>query len=390
MTEGFDANQMMAAAAAETGLNDFGPEPFVEPLERFLESVTSEAHLNQIGAMAVQGDVHRFLTNRLRFQEDLNRHPEILDENVADPIVITGLPRTGTSKLQRMISADPGVQALLVWRLLFPAPLPGTTAGHPDPRIAVARQFTGMLDNFPDFQAAHPTQFNEVDEDLLLFEMTFESVVSTFRFRMPSYLEWVLSRPLDHTYAYVKNILQYLQWQDGGRRDRPWVLKTPVHIGYLDIVAAMYPQATVVHCHRDPVTVVPSFTRAVEASRRIGSDYVDGAELGTEQLLLWSEMADRNLLLRDKLGSALTIVDVAYEQIRDDPLAAISRIYEAHGLTVTGKARQAMERWSAENPQHRHGQHRYSLDQFELDKDRIRQAFEPYTSRFGGLISAAA
>jgi hypothetical protein len=389
MTVPFDAQQLLAAARAQTGLEDFGPEPFVEPLERLLKAAAEEANLNEIGVMALQGDVERFLSNRLRFQQDLKGHPEILGEDVSDPIIVTGLPRTGTSKLQRMLSADPGVQQLLVWRLLFPAPLPGGTAGGADPRIAVAEQFAGMLANFPDFQAAHPTLFDEVDEDLLLFEMTFQSVVSTFRFRMPSYLEWVLNRPVDDTYRYVKSLLQYLQWQDGGRRGRPWVLKTPVHIGYLDAVAAVYPRATVVHCHRDPVQVIPSFARAVEASRLIGSSAVDAPELGREQLSLWSEMADRNLLLRDKLASTLRIIDVAYDEIRIDPLATVRRIHAAHGLSLTEEGRAAMEDWAAQNPQHRHGHHRYSLEQFDLDPDRIRQAFAAYTDRFGDLIGSA-
>src|SRR6266542_2276394 len=116
MTVTFDAQQLLAAARAQTGLEDFGPQPFVEPLERLLKAAAEEANLNEIGVMALQGDVERFLSNRLRFQQDLKAHPEILGEDVSDPIIVTGLPRTGTSKLQRMLSADPGVQQLLVWR----------------------------------------------------------------------------------------------------------------------------------------------------------------------------------------------------------------------------------------------------------------------------------
>lgn len=384
-----DVDGMLRAASEEARLEDFGPEPFGPPLERFVHGVATEGRINEIGLMLVKGDIHRFLVNRLRFQDDLKRHPEILDENVSDPIVITGLPRTGTSKVHRMMSSAANVQKLLFWRLLNPAPIPGSVSGDVDPRIAAAEQLTDMLGNFPDFQAAHPTQFDEVDEDLLLYEFTFETVVATFRFRMPSYLEQILNAPLRHTYDYVKSILQYLQWQDGGKRDRPWILKTPVHLDHLDLVMQTYPNATVVHCHRDPTEVIPSFARTVEATRGLGSDDIDAGELGDEQLRIWSGAMARNLELRDELGQRLSIVDLQYALIKNDPIAAITQVYEAAGRRFSPADATRMQEWAAANPQYRFGHHRYSLEVFGLTEERVHMAFSDYEDRFKAFIGPA-
>lgn len=377
------AGPLMEEAARQAGLDDYGDTSFVEPFERFLSAIAAEGRLNELGLMAITADCTRFLVNRLRFVRDLKDHPEILDEDVEDPIVITGLPRTGTSKLQRMMSADPGVQRLLVWRLLNPAPFPDAGAG-PDPRIAAAKAFEAMLDSFPDFQAAHPTRAEEVDEDLLLHEMTFESVVLTFRARMPSYLEWVRNRDTSQVYEYAKNQLRYLQWQDGGKRDRPWVLKTPAHLGSLDLLLAAFPNATVVHCHRAPTAVIPSFARAIQASRAITSDEVDPIEVGAEQLDIWSEAAARNLTLRDRLGAR--VVDLPYRMIRDEPEQAIAAVYETAVHPFTAEARAAMTAWTEENPQHRFGRNRYTAAEFGLEPDRIQAAFADYITRFAGLL----
>ena len=259
---------MLDSARQETGLADFGNDEFIEPFQRLVKGINEELPFNAMGEMVFKADTHRLLVNRLRVEQDLKRHPEILDEDVTDPIVILGLVRTGTTKLQRMLSMDPQVQKLHFWKTQNPAPFPNAEPSKPDPRIAAAHLAVDMLQQIaPDFMSAHPTMAEDADEDLLMMPMTFETLMLYMLNPSRQYYEWIKQRRLHHTYRYLARLLKYLQWQDGGKRGRPWVLKTPVHIGNLDALLEVFPKATLMHCHRDVTEVMPSFCRLEEVAR---------------------------------------------------------------------------------------------------------------------------
>jgi len=385
-TASLDADALMAAASAETGLNDFGPDGVREDLAGYLRSILDDAKPTPTGLLGLQGFVHRLLVNRLRFQNDLKRHPEILDGDAADPIVITGLFRTGTTKLQRMMSADPGVQALSFWRMLNPAPFPDAAPGEPDPRIAEADEYVRLLEqHHPAFIAAHPWQTHEPDEDALLLLMTFAHLANTTVGNVPSFVERVRNRPQRSNYDYLRALIQYLQWQDGGKRERPWVLKSPTHLGNLEPIFEVFPNATLVHCHRDPVVVTASFSQLFALFWGLFGGQVPLEEIGPSVLELWSSEMDRNLAQRDRLGDRARIVDVSYEDIVKDPLTVIGEIYARHNRALPPEATAAMRCWAAENPKGRFGKHEYTLEACGLTEKQIRSAFAPYLERFGSL-----
>ena len=255
--------------------------------------------------MMQSADLVRMLVNRLRFVRDQQSHPEILEERIVAPIVVAGLPRTGTSKLQRMMSADPGVQRLDVWRLLNPAPFPREAEYGTTGRLMFAQVVEKtIVQMFPEFMAAHPTEAAEPDEELLLMELSLESVVSALRNRVPSFHTFASERGPRASYEFMRQMLQYLQWQDGGGRGRPWIMKSPVHLGNLKLLFELFPDATVVHCHRDPRIVMPSFASLTEAGRRMGSDDPDPLEIGAFVLDLWAGATEANLA--DRLEPART------------------------------------------------------------------------------------
>jgi NAD(P)-dependent dehydrogenase (short-subunit alcohol dehydrogenase family) len=372
------AEDLLEAASLETGLTDYGDRSFVEGLTVFADALRTEAGLNRIGHMIVASDIVRMLTNRLRYQRDIGRHPEILDEKIVAPIVVTGLPRTGTSKLQRMMSADPGAQCLDVWRLLNPAPLPGEQPGVPQPRINAALAMEHQLaTQFPDFMARHPTEACEPDEELLLMEMTFQSVVSSLRNRVPSFREFATARSPKPMYEFVKAMLQYLQWQDGGGRGRPWILKSPTHLGHIPLLLETFPDATVVHCHRDPRVIIPSFASLLDAGRRMGSADVDPHEVGTDTLEYWAEQMRRNIADRDSVDRT-RIVDVSYDRIRDDAASVIAEIYAKSGREVTAAAAEAFADYEKRRPEGYFGNHSYTAEQFGLTDERIGKEFDAY------------
>lgn len=376
------AEDLMAAGTAETGLEDYGDREFVEGLTVLADSLRTEAHLNRMGHMMLSGDIVRMLANRLRFQRELKRHPEILDERIEAPIIVVGLPRTGTSKLQRMMSADPDVQRLDVWKLLNPAPLPGEKPGNPKPRIEFGMVVERILSTqFPDYMARHPTEACEPDEELLLMEMSFECVVTSLRVRTPTFREFVLKRDQGPTYRYMLRMLQFLQWQDGGGRGRPWIMKSPVHLGNLATLLETFPDATIVHCHRDPRVVVPSFASLLEAGRRMGSDTIDLDEIGADMLGLLPRDMRRNLADRKALREE-RILDVQYSEIRDDARSVIARVYGKAGRELTPEAAAAFEAYGARRPEGHFGRHEYTAERFGLSGDRIAAEFADYYDRF--------
>jgi NAD(P)-dependent dehydrogenase (short-subunit alcohol dehydrogenase family) len=376
---------LLAAATAECGLEDFGDRSFVEGLTAFTDALRAEAGLNRMGFMMSGGDIVRLLVNRLRYVRDLTRHPEIRDERIVAPIVIAGLPRTGTSKLQRMLSADPDVQRLDFWRLLNPAPFPGEQAGDPAARIGTAAAIERILaTQFPDFMAAHPTEALEPDEELLLMEMTFASVVSSMRARVPSFRAFVEQRGTDEVYAWTVQMLQYLQWQDGGGRDRPWILKSPVHLGSFPALLSTFPDATVVACHRDPKVVIPSFARLMEAGRRMGCDDVDPIEVGADTLALWSAQLRTNLADRAQIDPA-RILDVQYQRIRDDASAVAAEVYARAGRELTPEAAAAFAEYETRRPEGAFGHNEYSLERYGLTEAQIESEFAEYYERFPGV-----
>ncbi len=382
----FSFVDMLAAATAETGLDDFGSDEFRDALQHIIDSTNTEVVLSELGGMAFKGEVQRMLVNRLRFTRDLKRHPEILEENVDDPIIILGMPRTGTTKLQRFMSADPDVMRLDYWRMFNPAPFPDAVPGQEDPRIDAARQAIAMMGQLmPKWMDSHPTAAEEVDEDVFLQLYTFKSMV-LYMFRpVPSYQAWMETQSLHDTYAYQKQMLQYLQWQmvgRGGQRKGPWIMKTPVHLSKMDLLMEMYPKATLVCTHRSLQQVIPSHCRLMESTRQLYMGKTDLLEIGRACVGDFSSLMAQHLKQRDAMGDKLQILDVRYEQTRDDPIGVIRQIYERAGRELTQHRIDAMLSWEKAHPMHHAGSYSYRMEDYGLTPASIDAAFSEYNARF--------
>ena len=381
-TNTVDARVLMASAAGSTGLEDYGRLDFIEPLDQFLDSVQNEARLGPMGLEGLKADILRLLTNRLRIQAAITAHPEILDEDVSDPILITGLPRTGSTKLHKVLGSRPGTQTLPLWQALNPAPLV-ETHGSPDPRITFADEQSAMLaQHAPEFMAAHPMRTHEPEEEVLLMQLSFRTFTNGWFYRAPSYVDWVMLQDQTPAYHDTRTALQYLQWQNGGRQGRPWVLKSPAHLGTIDVVFATFPKATVVHCHRAPHEAIGSLTRFIDVVRRSrGAEDVDAVELGQFLREFCAQLWSRNLTQREHLDGR-QILDVRYEDIRDDIAPVLREIHARRGSTLDDDTVQTMLAWQDENPQHRFGKHTYNLEQYSLTREDIDATFGHYLDRF--------
>ncbi|MEC9357990.1 MAG: sulfotransferase [Pseudomonadota bacterium] len=381
-----DAQALMARACAEAGLDDYGDDAFVAPLCSLLDDAAREADFHPAGLASFQADVVRCLVNRLRMTADLRAHPEIEDEDVSDPIIVIGLPRSGTTKTQRMLSAAPDVQKLYLWRIVNPARFPGADGSRPAPRIAAASMGPNS-DDKPELRSAHLMTAQQPEEDWALFDATFNDWVWCVLYApLDTFYDRVSQRPALDNYRYVRRVLQYLQWQDGGGRNRPWILKGIGHIANLDALLACYPKATLVHIHREPRDAMPSVAKLATHLWSMKVNRPDPCRVGALQLKWYGEAMRRYLETRHRLNLDERILDVPYAAMRDDPMPAMREIYRRAGRMLSPTAEQAMLQWHLDNEQHQHGRHEYSLEEFGLNGPDIDQTFAAYRQKFGHLF----
>lgn len=370
-----DGARALAAARAQSGIGREEPEDFRAALDAFYHFARRNTPTPE-GLAQLEAMVQRLLINRLRFAEDVARHPEILTENVADPIVVLGFPRSGTTVLQRMMSADPATQSLKFWRLLNPAPFPGEAPHEPGGRLAFAEAIADAIRiGNPALHAAHPAVADDADEDWNLHHLSFQHVGHIYT-GVPDadYLAWLRSLPRRPSYAYVADLLRYLQWQDGGRRERKWILKSPVHVGHLEEMLAFHPGATFVYPRRDFRTVVASFCNALEAAQQPHLTRSPAA-IGRIALEYWVPEMHRFQQARARLGSRLKMIEVDYRDMLADPIRHIRTFYEQAGIALSGAGEAAIRAWIADNPAGKHGVNQYSLERYELTEAMVDDAF---------------
>jgi hypothetical protein len=364
------------------GLSDFGDPSWEEATRRLLRSLEQEAELHETGRVTLGERVVQLLENRLRAEEHFARHPEIADEQIVRPFVIVGLARTGTTMLHRTIASDPRVFALLWWESRAPAPLLEPFEGR-DPRsLRAEAEIAAMLEAVPDLMASHPFDAYSPDEEIMLLEHSLYSTNTEAFAHVPSYSQWLDEQDQAPGYAYLKRLLQLLQWSKKrhGSQSERWVLKTPHHLGFMETLFATFPDVQVILTHRDPVETIPSFASLCHNVRRINSDRVDPLVTARD----WGGRMQRALprCLDFRTTCEDRFIDVWYEDLLADPLVQIQRIYEFVGLAFTPESRAAMQRWQIENQRDQRPSHDYQLADFGLTEDGIRRDFARYRERF--------
>jgi Sulfotransferase family len=376
----FSVGALIAEARKKTGLDRFDDESFCRPLRVLLDAIEREAALTPLGRLITRRRIVGVLCNRLRAQALFEQHPEILQEPITAPIFIVGLQRTGTTMLHRLLAADPGLRALASWEALNPAPLPRRPWQRRDPRIDTAVMAErGLRYLAPDFFAIHPVEAEAPEEEVILLDYSFLSTVAEATLHVPSFSRWLEEQDQTPAYAYMKKLLQLLQWQDPKER---WILKTPHHLEWLDTLLAVFPDARIIHTHRDPTKTLASFCSMIAHGQGVFSDRVDARVIGAHWMRKTQRQVARAMATRARVGDA-GFLDVSYYDLMSDPMAQVARIYEFIGRPLTANVVAAMEASRKANPQHKHGKHGYRLADFGLDRDGVEPGFAEYRARFG-------
>jgi hypothetical protein len=384
LAEGLDLtpDAVLAQAAAETGLGDFGPDGFREPLAVLLAGLRDEAGLSAFGTVNIHTQIVQCAKNRLLVQDLLVRHPEIRDIEIVAPIIIAGLPRTGTTHLHNLLAADPGLRSLPYWESIEPVPAPGDggDASDPGPRRARTEAATAFVDQaMPHFKAMHEMTADHVHEEIQLLALEFSTMLFETQARCPCYRDWYRSHDQTPHYEYLRTVLQVLTFLRGGDR---WVLKSPQHLEQFGPLRRVFPGATVVVTHRDPAAVTASFaTMTAYLGRLQYAPPIDVVGIGrwwADLIAGWLDMctAQRSLLPAERS------IDVRFGELLADDLGVVREIYAIAGQPFTAEAEQAMRAYRDAHPRGRHGRVRYDLGDFRLDAATVRARLAGYMRRF--------
>ncbi len=370
-----DKDDLIRSARKATGLNDLGSYFWDEPLEVMLDSLNREANLHALGRFIIRQRLLNLLTVRLRAEDMFKKHPEILEQELYPVQLITGLQRTGTTKLQRLLASDPETRALLSWEAMNPAPVNGDMADG-KARIKIAKTSEHALKIMsPGFFAIHPVEHQAPEEDVLLLDVSFMSQTAEAITHVPAYSSWLEKTDQSLAYEYMVKLLKLLQWQRPAKR---WVLKTPHHLEFLDLVDKYLGDVQYIWMHRNVYESIPSFLSMVVHSRVMFSDRVDENEAAQHWVRKSGYMLDRALAFREGNKQRLQFIDVDYTDLVRDSMPVLHRIYADRNDRIDEHLKKIFRSADDRNSQGKYGRHIYRLSDFGIDEVFIDQHVKKY------------
>ncbi|MFN8626952.1 MAG: sulfotransferase [Candidatus Binatia bacterium] len=376
-------DELLDEALRKAGRARFLDGSFVEPLRVLLGSLAA-APLNAAGRFSMRARIVDLLVNRLRLEDYLDRHPEIHAEEIVAPCIVVGLPRTGTTMLHRLLSCDPNVTTLAWWESRNPTPFPDTKWNAADPRVAAARvQVQAILAAAPQLATMHPWDAEGPDEEFFLLEHSFYTFYSTVPVLMPAYASWAATQDQTVAYRYLRLMLQFLQWQkrQAGRLRKRWVLKAPRHLGFMEYLFRVFPDARIVQTHRDPVETIPSIASLYYAMWQMVGDEIDPRLVGAWSQAHWAEALRHCMRVRDATPAG-RFIDIDFRAQVRDAIGEVRRIYQFLGLELSADTERQMRWWVEENRRDKRAPHEYTLDMFGLTAEGLRSSFAEYRRRY--------
>ena len=374
---------MREASRRADGLRDFGDERFRVPAQVLLDAMNHEGGLSSAGRQIWHSRLVEMLRNRLVMEHYFKLHLEIEEEEIGGPIVIVGLPRTGTTLLQRILGCDRRFHSMLYWESRFPAPLTEAGTPGPDPRIALAEAETqAMIAANPELLSIHPLDAREADEEGMLLEHSFQSFFDCYA-DIPSYTQWMWNHDQQAAYEHLRRMLRFIQWQKRlrGEPDRDWVLKTPHHLRQIDVLFKVFPGARVIQTHRDPLQTIPSIASFIYNLWKIHMKQPDPVRAGRQWSAIWARGIAQTMAVRNGMP-ADRFFDVWFSDTLRDPLEVVRSIYDYLGISFPADTRERMQAYLDAHSREKRPVHEYGLEHYGLSEEQIKADFAPYRDAY--------
>jgi Sulfotransferase family len=379
-----DENSLLAHAQANTGLTDFGEDSWYEPFRVLIRSLDEEARLNLMGRLMTRSDLLIYLEGRLRIEDTLKRHPEILEEEIRKPLFVVGQGRSGTTFMQNVLSQPPENGTTKTWETLFPCPPPEADTYETDPRISKADRLTGQLNRVvPELAPMYEYVGHKSTEIVQLMCLAFISPnwFPIFGGQVQSYMEYVNKLDVTPVYEYQERVLKLLQWK---KPREHWILKSPAALLHMPQILKVHPDAGFVWNHRDPIKALSSAVNLAGTLFWSRSDhpFCDGtmdmftsADLSAFLLTQPIQWLDENTVPRER------ICNIQFLDFVKDPLATVAHIHDYFDMNFSRQGAQAVSRYLEENPRSSRPAHSYSVgDDTQVSSER--QVYKRYQTYF--------
>ncbi|BBZ77099.1 sulfotransferase family protein [Mycolicibacterium anyangense] len=366
-------------ATQATGLDDFGTADYLEGLNRILDALNAASTLTDEGAPAALNLLTAALAERLRTQHAWRENPGYADVVITAPVVITGIPRTGTTALHRLLACDPQFQGVERWLSSNPMPRPARETWAQAPEFkACEAQVQAFLAAMPGFTDVHELDPQGVDECLELLKQDFVSNYFASMLGIPAYREWWLTADELPSYRRYADILRLIGLND---QDKRWLLKNPGHVWGIDHLFEVFPDAMVVQTHRNPVKTLPSVARVLEMPRSMyHGDNVDPAQIGPSEADLWRRAIDRTEIARRRHPDKF--FDVKQSDLRQDPIGTVRGLYRQLGLELADEVERDMRRWLDEQPEQQRQAPDAPPERYGLTVKGIQDQFGDYIAKY--------
>lgn len=375
------SQELHELVAGEVGSDDFGPQDYQAGLTVLLQSMDYDPHFTELGRRIAWGMVVGVLKGRVHAIRAMKENPGFDDYQISNPVVITGIPRSGTTALHRLMAVDQRFQGLQTWLLDMPMPRPSEETWEEYPQFhETVRQLEARYASAPDKRAAHHMIADEVEECCLMLRQGFASNLWSCGWSAPTYDAWWQSVSEWPSYRHYYRCVQLIGSND---RDKRWLLKNPGHINTLELLFALYPDARVIQTHRDPARAVPSISALL---MRMHNEMEEGRYeqrahiMGQREVAKWSIAVDRAERVRRHHPGR--VLDVLHGEFHREPMKVIEGIYDFIGMDLTDDLRNAFARRIAAKPELAHGVHRYDIADFGMSEGEVRARFGGYVQRY--------
>ena len=366
-----------------SGLQDFGDEDFISRLDILMKSVSNDDGLAGIGKLGIFNDQVRYLENRLKFQKFKKKFPEYQDEIISKPIIIIGLPRSGTTHLLNLIASDSRLKSLPYWESLRPFQEKILNLDNKkDSRQEEAfKEYESFLQTMPLLKSMHDMHPNHIHEEIELQAMDFSTYLPEWLAYVPEWRDYYLSHNQINHYQYLKDVLKAMQFIQGPKK---WVLKSPQHLEQIPALLKTFPDATFAITYRDPLSVVLSTATMLSYGDRVRRYTVEPKNNfnywhNRIQTLLEKFTNDYKLIPSDQK------IDIFFDDLIKDNINSVKKIYSKNSLKLNKLANNEIREYMNANQRGKHGQVIYNLEDFNIDKSEFYQSFKFYFDAFDVL-----